>query len=594
MRERFVILVCLSITALLGTGCKSNQPTQPKNHPPEIQNITTNPQTSYSNRVSAGDSVVIAVTATDPDKDQLQYSWQCTQGTFLSGQNAQLVTWISPIAESVEPCIISITVSDGALLTRDSITVYVSAAVVGFINGHAVYAGTNIPVSGVDVGIDGKHYTTSADGFYHIEKILVGNKVLKASKDGYDIFLENIVIVPNSNSREIPMTSALYTHNLYGTVSSSVTNIFLSNTSVVVLNNDDSESQLHTTSDSKGYYQVPSVPQGQRKIKFRRQNFQTFITQVYMSNSDYNYDVQLLNKPGFPSNPNPSDGANVIWSGPSLGVQWTCSDPSMDVLHYDILLGTTNPPLQQVSQNQTSTNIVLKELEPNTTYFWKIIAKDDYNNITEGPVWRFTINLETGSVTDVAGNKYKTVKIGNQWWMAENLKVTCYRNGDVIPNISDNAQWANLKTGAYCNYGNSPVTADTYGRLYNWYAIKDYRGLAPVGWHVPTDKEWQMLVDYLGGSSVSGVKLRESGTTHWNSSKNGEGSNESGFTALPGGFRIATKGLYDGIGITALFWTSTESNSMEAIWWGLSFSLPYAWRLTELKNAGLSVRCIKD
>ena len=152
---------------------------------------------------------------------------------------------------------------------------------------------------------------------------------------------------------------------------------------------------------------------------------------------------------------------------------------------------------------------------------------------------------ETGTVTDIDGNTYQTVKIGDQWWMAENLKVTCYRNGDAIPNITDGTTWASLSTGAYCEYNNDINNVATYGRLYNWYAVTDSRNIAPAGWHVPSDAEWKQLEMYLGMSQSEadatgwrgtdeGGKLKEVGTMHWNSPNTGA-TNESGFTALPGG-----------------------------------------------------------
>ena len=119
------------------------------------------------------------------------------------------------------------------------------------------------------------------------------------------------------------------------------------------------------------------------------------------------------------------------------------------------------------------------------------------------------------TVTDIDGNAYHTVAIGKQVWLVENLKVTRYRNGDQIPNVSDNKQWCNLTTGAYCNYNNDANNVTTYGRLYNWYAVHDIRNIAPKGWHVATDVEWKILTDYLGGETIAGGKLKETGTTLW-------------------------------------------------------------------------------
>ena len=143
---------------------------------------------------------------------------------------------------------------------------------------------------------------------------------------------------------------------------------------------------------------------------------------------------------------------------------------------------------------------------------------------------------EYSTMTDIDGNTYTTVKIGDQWWMAENLKVTHYRNGEEIPNITDNTEWANLTSGAYCDYDNNPNNVATYGRLYNWYSIEDSRDLAPDGWHVPSRDEWQTMIEYLGGDGIAGGKLKESGTEHWLSPNEGA-TNESGFSALPSGMR---------------------------------------------------------
>ena len=150
-----------------------------------------------------------------------------------------------------------------------------------------------------------------------------------------------------------------------------------------------------------------------------------------------------------------------------------------------------------------------------------------------------------------------TVSICDQVWMKKNLDVDHYRNGDPIPQVTDPTQWANLTTGAWCYYNNDPANRTTYGKIYNWYAVNDSRGLAPVGWHIPTDAEWTELENCLGGESVAGGKMKETGTTHWLSPNTGA-TNESGFTALPGGSRSYMNGLYYEIGQSGAWWSSTE------------------------------------
>ena len=231
-------------------------------------------------------------------------------------------------------------------------------------------------------------------------------------------------------------------------------------------------------------------------------------------------------------------------------------------------------------------------LTASTTYYVRAYATN-IAGTGYGSAMSFTTEeAPTGTVTDVDGNTYQTVKIGDQWWMVENLKVTHYRNGDVIPNETSSTTWSNLTTGAYCNYGNNTNNVDTYGQLYNWYAVNDSRDIAPEGWHVPSENEWQTLVDYLGGTSVAGGKMKEAGTTHWNNPNSGA-SNVSGFSALPGGFRYLA-GNYDYIGSNAYFWSSTESISYTAWSRGLSYGNTTVYRGNYYKRYGMSVRCVRD
>ena len=196
-------------------------------------------------------------------------------------------------------------------------------------------------------------------------------------------------------------------------------------------------------------------------------------------------------------------------------------------------------------------------------------------------------------VTDIDGNVYRTMKIGNQLWMAENLKATHYRNGEPIPNVISSSEWGNLSTGACCVYDNKESNVSTYGRLYNWYAVNDSRNIAPTGWHVPSDAEFQILVDHLGGNKVAGGKMKEGGIAHWQS-PNTDANNESGFSALPGGFRSNYDGYFLSMGSTADFWSSTEYGSGYAWGRGLNYYSSEVYRYNYHKEYGYSVRCIKD
>jgi len=230
--------------------------------------------------------------------------------------------------------------------------------------------------------------------------------------------------------------------------------------------------------------------------------------------------------------------------------------------------------------------IKINGLTPGTLYYARAYAISSF-----GTVYGNTILFTTpAGVTDIDGNVYNTIVIGTQEWMAENLNVTHYRNGDAIPNVTDNTAWSGLSTGAFCDYNNDVNIVATYGRLYNWYAVADSRNIVPTGWHVPTDAEWQTLVDYLCGEEVSGGKMKEAGTARWNSSNEGA-MNESGFSALPGGYRD-NDGAYRLIGDYAILWSSSEDGSYHA--WRRDFFSNIINRCSSKKQNGLSIRCVKD
>jgi uncharacterized protein (TIGR02145 family) len=195
----------------------------------------------------------------------------------------------------------------------------------------------------------------------------------------------------------------------------------------------------------------------------------------------------------------------------------------------------------------------------------------------------------------------KEVKIGNQIWMIDNLNVANFRNGDPIPEAKTEDEWKKAgenKQPAWCYYNNDPANGEIFGKLYNWYAVNDARGLAPEGWHIPSDTEWTALIDYLGGKDVAGTKMK---STSWSDNVNDSrnGTNESGFSGLPGGVQ-GDYGVFSGIGAKGRWWTSTEDGSEPKF--DVSFSLVRllvshngrVFREGGGQTAGFSVRCIRD
>ncbi|MBV5329787.1 MAG: hypothetical protein JZU65_19525 [Chlorobium sp.] len=199
---------------------------------------------------------------------------------------------------------------------------------------------------------------------------------------------------------------------------------------------------------------------------------------------------------------------------------------------------------------------------------------------------------QNNNASDADGNTYKTVVIGTQTWFAENLKTTKYKDGTAIPLVTDNTAWKNLTTPAYCWYNNTVSNKATYGALYNWHTVST-ANLCPAGWHVPSDSEWKTLTDFLKGESTAGNKLKEAGTTHWNSPNTGA-TNESGFTALPGGYRDGYNGSFLNMGIVGVFLTPTITIINTIAIRGGSYDSTVFGKGDCFNKDGLSVRCIKD
>ena len=200
--------------------------------------------------------------------------------------------------------------------------------------------------------------------------------------------------------------------------------------------------------------------------------------------------------------------------------------------------------------------------------------------------------LTYGSVTDIDGNKYATIQIGTQTWMAQNLNVSRYNDGTLIPNVTDTATWLSLTTGAYCYYENLPSNGAVFGKLYNWFTVNGARNVCPVGWHVPSDTEWMVLIDYLGGKSVAGGKMKSTGTQLW-ASPNQSATNESGFSGLPGGSR-GDNGSFYSIGGIGFWWSSSEVDTYSAWRRRLNYDSGLVLWGNYDKQNGYSCRCIKD
>lgn len=279
----------------------------------------------------------------------------------------------------------------------------------------------------------------------------------------------------------------------------------------------------------------------------------------------------------------------------------TSPDPTIanDTIHVFPFWQNDNPVAASFSGT-------IRGLTAGTTYYAKAYGMKNNGDVYYGNEINFTtltLGLPgpgIGTVTDIDGNVYNTITLGTQVWMVENLKTTRYRDGTPINHVTDNAAWANATTDGYCDYDNIPANSLEYGRLYNLFAMKDARQIAPAGWHVPTLGEWITLLNYLGGAGVAGGRMKETGSTHWLSPNTGA-DNSSGFTALGGGSRF-TAGNFGALKNRAVFWSSSSSytpgsaafiTNVHLVYNSTNYSFQFG-SIGGGERFGLSIRCVKD
>lgn len=298
------------------------------------------------------------------------------------------------------------------------------------------------------------------------------------------------------------------------------------------------------------------------------------------------------------------DVTNIAGTSASCGGNIT-TDGGAPVIARGVCWSTKRNPTINDNKTSDGTGIgnftsVITGLSGNSGYFVRAFATNKKGTgygpeVLFGtvPAILFNSGKTYGSITDIDGNVYKTITIGTQEWMAENLRVVRYRNGDSIPEIVDEDKWSGVNnSGAYCNYYNNLGFSLVYGKLYNWYVVDDSRNLAPAGWHVPTDADWQILLNY--SNSEVGDKLKEKGKIHWLESENSVPTNESGFSAVPGGYRYRNMGFED-LGYQGIYWSKTDKGSSLAdIIVFFHDNVNVESNFFEYKVNGYSVRCVKD
>jgi len=308
---------------------------------------------------------------------------------------------------------------------------------------------------------------------------------------------------------------------------------------------------------------------------------------------------------------------NVLSSAPTTAVViWSLDHEGVSpVTSQGVCWNTSPQPTITDYKTENWSNILsslfykctLNGLSSNTTYYLRAFSTN-LSGTCYGNEYSFSLEqFNEPSVSDIDGNLYHTVTIGTQVWMVENLKTARYRNGDPIPNVADGNEWKNLTTGAYCNVDDDHHIYDDYfkyshGKLYNWYAVNDSRGIAPAGWHVPSKDEYITLINYLKNNGYGDVAKSLAAKTCWRTYYKEltdlATNNSSGFTGYPEGSRESITAAFDGIGSEGKWWTASESNGNVSFLRLNLGSLPMSGSpniyLTQFKMNGFSVRCIKD
>lgn len=278
-----------------------------------------------------------------------------------------------------------------------------------------------------------------------------------------------------------------------------------------------------------------------------------------------------------------SDGGATVTA---RGICWSRSDPP-----------TLNDTLTTNGSGAGAFVSQLTSLQPGKVYFVRAYATNSAGTGYGNTLSFTTLAIPEDTVTDIDGNSYHIVVIGSQKWLKENLRVTRYRTGDAIPEVKPDAQWKILTNGARAIYDHNGTNLPVYRFLYNFFAVNDSRGICPEGWHVATDDEWKTLGAFLGGLASAGGKMKSTGTIEQGTglwyAPNAEADNSSGFTGLPGGYRI-NYGTFYSIGNVGMFWTSTDTASVNAWNYILDANNGLLKRNFNLLQNGFSVRCCKD
>jgi large repetitive protein len=549
------------------------------NSPPEITGLTATPSS-----IEPGGSSTITCTATDPNSDALTYSYTTTGGS-ISGTGSTVIYTAPGIdgshtvtctvsdgngGEDNETVVVTVTTANsppeitGLTASPSSIqpsgisTITCTATdpdgdalTYSYTTTGGSISGTGSTVTYIALGIGGPYTITCT--------VTDGN-------GGEDT--EVVVITPNSPPQITGLTA-------------SPSSIEPGSISTITCTATDPDGDALTYSYSTTGGSISGTGSTATYTAPWTDGTHTITCSVTDRNGGEDAEAVVITANSPPQINGLTANPSYIEPGGSSSITCTATDPYGDALTYSYT--TTGGSISGTGSTVTYTAPGTSETETITC------TVNDGNGGEDTEV----VNIDIfGTVTDIDGNLYYTIIIGDQEWMMENLRVTRYRNGATIPNVTDNTEWSALTTGAYRHYDNNSSNGDTYGVLYNWYSISHNTTIAPEGWHVPTNDEWQVLIDYLGGDAIAGGKMKETGTTHWVAPNTGA-TNESGFTALPGGY-CGPYGDFSSMGWGGYFWSATEhvsTNAYDCRLYALDSEVSQSYFY---KRAGYAVRCLRN
>ncbi len=565
--------IAVSVTDEKAAANSSHQIKLASNSEPVVTDIRSYPTTD-----AAGAEFAVKVIATDADNDQLTYKWSCTDGEFTDGMDRSLARWLSPLSPQDQAYILAVEISDGINKIDTTLQINVLKAPGGSLTGKTNFFGCTIPISGVLVSIGEKSSRSDSTGHFEIKDISFGQQIAVASKADFTPVNQEVIISSGQTTEtEFHLASLIFTSKIHGVIQDQEGKV-LAGATVLILNPDQTESDLKTISDAQGNYELNSVPQSILTVLVRKDpdqlyRYESANTEISVTSQDTPLEISIQKFSLIPvvsTLPAPlvsynyaKGGGEVTYDGESAiikrGVCWS---------------GSTNP---QISDSKTANGTgtgsfesSLTGLTDGATYYVRAYATNSGGKTGYGEVISIT-TIPNGSFTDARDQQtYKTVDIGGQTWMAENLNF-----------VAASGSWCYEDKTSYCSQ---------YGRLYDWNRVTNVgsgKDICPAGWRVPTDAEWITLKDYLGENP--GYKLKS--ISGWNKSSNGD--NSLGFNAKPGGYRYSD-GTYDGLNEGVSLWSVTTGQDGGIIQYNMNTAnsqlLGFA---TRASGATGYVRCLK-